>query len=119
VHDPELERDEATSLWLRNLGDLELVGLWESLPGASSTGTLMDDVVSAGDGEAIIFSLPENFLDAITAIEEAAVAKVAAAWSKIDGLAAWNLSDLADVIRNIRRLVREARANDQVVVQLA
>ncbi len=27
--DPELERDPDTSLWLRNLGDLELVGLWE------------------------------------------------------------------------------------------
>ena len=63
--DPELEPKAETSIWLRGLGDLELVALWELLPGAESNGTLMADLLSEPDAEVVLMSVPDNFLQCV------------------------------------------------------
>ena len=119
LFDPELERDPATSLWLRHLGDLELVGLWESLPDARSEGTLMADVLADDGGEQLVFSLPDNFIDSIDSISGGDVDAVVGRWAEMEELADSQSSDLAQVVGDIRSLVRNAKANHQIVVQLA
>ncbi len=117
--DPELERDSESSLWLRNLGDLELVGLWESLPNAQPDGTLMADVLSDPESEKLVFSLPDNFVSSIESVSDDQVDMIVEKWSEMEELSGWELSELAQVVRDVRSLVREARANKQIVVQLA
>lgn len=116
--DPELERDDTTSLWLEHLGDLELVGLWESLPGAKPADTLMDELLSDPEAGVLIFTLPDDFLDSIESVRDADIGATAQQWGRMQELSHWKDSDLAQVIRDIRTLVREARASGQMVVQL-
>ncbi|PHS03242.1 MAG: hypothetical protein COA78_18715 [Blastopirellula sp.] len=114
---PELERNDDTSLWLRNLGDLELVELWESLPNSESDGTLMSDVAAAG--ESLVFTLPENFITSIRDLADADIQSIADNWALMDELVSWQVSDLVDVIRRIRGFIRDAGKDNQIVVQLA
>ena len=115
--DPELERNEEDSLWLRNLGDLELVGLWDVLPNAESDGTLMAEMLAAD--AALVIGLPENFVTAMSNLADDQVAHVARQWSQMDEMDSWKVSDLEDIIRRIRKLIHDAQANNQIVVQLA
>ncbi|QDU98568.1 hypothetical protein [Lignipirellula cremea] len=117
--DPELERDPETSLWLKNIGEMELVGLWESLTNTESDGTMIQDILSDEDADAMLFSLPPEFLEAIAAVTDDKVDSIAEQWQETDEVAHWDQADLAQVIRDIRNLVQAANANNQIVVELA
>lgn len=117
LFDPELERRDDSSLWLRSLGDLELVGLWEVLPNSEPDGTLMGNVVAAGTS--LVFSIPDDFASSIHELTDDNVQSVAQNWARMDGLSSWQVADLAEVICNIRTLVRAAKEDQQIIVQLA
>jgi len=117
LFDPQLERGNDSSLWLRNLGDLELVGLWNALPNSDPDATMLGNVVAAGP--ALAFSLPEDFVNSIHELTDDSIQTVAQNWRKMDELASCPVADLAEAICNVRTLVRDARRDQQIVVQLA
>ncbi len=62
--------------------------------------------------------LPADFVTAIESVGDGDIDAVAQQWSKMDELADWEISELADVVRRIRGLVHAANSNNQIVVQL-
>ena len=115
--DPELESDPKFSIWLRGLGDIELVGLWEALPDAESDGTLMADPLSDLETECVLLGVPDNFLRCIRSVTDAQVPDVVAKWQQVDELSDWSPEDLTQYLNDIRRLANDAAANNQLVVQ--
>jgi len=117
--DPELEPDPETSIWLRGLGDLELVGLWETMPNAESDGTLLAEPLSDLEGECVLLGVPENFLHCIRSLTDAQVPEVVANWQRMDELADSSREALTQCVNDIRKLATDAAANNQLVVQRA
>lgn len=115
--DPELEIDPATSIWLRGLGDLELVALWESLPSAQSVGTLMSEPLTDVESECVLLKVPEDFLQAILKLTDEQIPEIVVNWQQTDELADWSLEDLTRYFRDIRKLAGDAAAQDELVVQ--
>jgi hypothetical protein len=115
--DPELEPDPETSIWLRGLGDLELVGLWETLPNAESDGTLMAEPLSDLEAEFVLLGVPDNFLQCIRSLTDAQIPDVVARWKQMDELASWSPEDLTQYVHDIRRIANDSATNNQLVVQ--
>ena len=113
----DLDREAIPSLWVRSMGDLELVGLWESLPNGESEGTLLAEPLSDLDADQIVTKLPDGFAYCISALHDEEVDEVAEQWSKMEELKHWDLPDLIQVVRDIQILVRDAEANGEIVVQ--
>ena len=115
--DPELEPEPDTSIWLRGLGDLELVGLWETLPNAASEGTLMAEPLSDIDAECLLLRVPDNFLKCIRSLADAQIPEVVAKWQQMDELANSSAEGLTQYVTDIRRIATDAAANKELVVQ--
>ena len=115
--DPDLERTESNSLWLRSLGDLELVGLWESLPHSQAGDSLMGELL-AEDG-ALILSVPEDFLKALAQLNETHMETVSQKWQQSEEMAHWSIAELTDVLKRLHSFVCQAQASGQIIVQLA
>jgi hypothetical protein len=99
------------------LGDLELVGLWESLPNAESDGTLMADPLSDLEAECVLLGVPDNFLQCIRSLTDAQIPDVVARWQQMDELSNWPPEDLTQYLNDIRELATDAATNNQLVVQ--
>ena len=118
--DPELERSQDTSLWLDHIGDLELVSLWDFLPNSTaSDDTLMEDLISPHDGEILVFSTPDEFVNAIRDLNGDEIMDTAKKWSALDEMSHWELNELAGVIRDLQKFVQDAKTHNQIVVQVA
>ena len=115
--DPELEPDSESSIWLRGLGDLELVGLWEVLPGAKSDGTLMAELLSDEEAEVLLLRVPDNFLQCIRDLSPEQIPDVAAKWRQIEEVSDWSADDLIQPIQEIQKLAIDAASRGQLVVQ--
>jgi len=114
---PEFEPSRETTIWLRGLGDLELVGLWELLPGAESDGTLMADLLSEPDAEVVLMSVPVNFLHCVRDLPDGDIATVMQRWQRMDELADWTPEQLADSFFSLRQLVNDAATAGEIIVQ--
>ena len=79
----------------------------------------MGDLLSDPEAGQLVLSLPDDFLDCIASLREDDVAGTAETWSRMDELTDWEPHQLAQVIRDLRALVGDARAHHQVVVQLS
>ena len=117
--DPELEPNPETSIWLRGLGDLELVGLWELLPNAESDGTLMADLLSEPDAEVVLISIPDNFLQCVRDLPDSETPSVMQRWQSMDELADWSTEELAKSFRALLKLANDAIAASEIIVQKA
>ena len=117
--DPEFEPNAETSIYLRGLGDLELVGLWELLTGAESDGTLMSDLLSEPDAEVVLMSVPDNFLQCVRDLPDGEIATVMQRWQAMDELANWTPEQLADSFGSLRQLAKDAATAGEIIVQKA
>jgi len=117
--DPELEPNPETSIWLRHIGDLELVGLWELLPGAESDGTLMAEPLTETDAECVVLSIPSNFLQCVRELPESDIPGIIQRWNEMEELSHWTSENLTQLFISLRNLVSDAHAAGQVVVQRA
>lgn len=115
--DPELEPNPETSIWLRGLGDVELVGLWELLPGAESDGTLIADLLSGPEAEVLLMSVPDNFLQCVRDLHDVDIPTVAQHWQTMEELADWSPEQLADSLVSLRKLALDAEAAGEIIVQ--
>jgi hypothetical protein len=127
-HEAEaIGRDEDTAdrcpcLWLRHIGDQELVALWATVadlppePGR----TLMADLLFQGSDEGpFVMRVPPAFVAAVAAIPAERVPEVAAEWGRSELLAHWQPAELAAVVSQLREFSRRAAAAGQSMLQVA
>lgn len=119
LRNTELESAPETSIWLRGIGDLELVELWELLPGAQSEGTLMADVLDSPDAEIVLIAVPQNFLDCVRNLPESQILSIMEQWHEIDELSGRTHGQLAAAFADLRQLALAAHDAGQLVVQTA
>lgn len=111
------ETNQGNSIWLRGLGDLELVGLWEILPGSQADGTLMADMLTEPDTVSVFMSVPNNFLECICNLDDAETPSILDRWRMMGELANCSKDQLGESLATLRDFAREAKAADEVVVQ--
>jgi hypothetical protein len=115
-------QDRWPSLWLKHIGDLELVALWDLLTKepSGSAGTLMEDLLfQASDEGPFVMGVPPEFVAAVAAISDRDAAKVASAWGETDELADWQQKDLERTLNELRQFARQAVASNCPVLQVA
>lgn len=110
------------SLWLRHIGDQELVALWATIadlppePGR----TLMADLLLQGSDEGpFVMRVRPAFVSAVAAVPAERVPEVAAAWGRAEGLADWPPVELAAVVGQLREFAQRAVTSGQSVLQVA
>jgi len=110
------------SLWLRHLGDLELVRLGLIVASAPDElgGTLMAELLyQAGDEGPFVMRVPQDFVASIAKIPDSRIAEVAAAWNQFDELKHWKRQELVETVSNLREFFRAAVASGKSVLQVA
>jgi hypothetical protein len=114
--------DRWPSVWLKHVGDLELVQLWSAVadlppePGR----TLMGDLLfQGGEDGPFVMRVPERFVAALASLEAERVPAIAAAWGRSEELADWRPEELAGVVGELREFAQRAVASGQAVLQVA
>jgi hypothetical protein len=118
----EEAQDRWPSVWLKHIGDLELVALWEVIGGSPSAsgGTLMANLVFQGSEEGpFVMSVPPEFITAVASIPDHEASNVAATWGQIEELADWQKEELVSVLNDLRNFAKQALASGQPVLQIA
>ena len=100
--------DRWPSVWLKHIGDLELVQLWSAVADLPpKSGTLMDDLVFQGGEEGpFVMRVPPAFVAALARVPEDHVPAIAAAWGRSEELADWQPEDLSGVVGELRAFCR-------------
>ena len=114
--------DRWPSLWLRHVGDLELVALWAALGNSASEteGTLMADLLfQASDEGPFVMRVPPAFVAALAAIPAERIPEVASMWGQTEELADWQPAELTTVIEQLREFARRAVTSGKPMLQVA
>lgn len=110
------------SMWLKHIGDTELVQLWAllgDLP-VGSERTLMGELLyQGGDEGPFVMRVPAEFVTILSRLPKTRVAEIAAAWRGNEELAHWPLAGLAAVVDELREFAGRAITADQSVLQVA
>lgn len=105
------------SVFLRHIGDEELVALWDVLDAASNEGTLMGDLAYASpDGEVMVMALPKAFVMALAA---AALEPLAQQWRSAELMQQWAVADVLTILQDISALCKRSMECGQPVLQVA
>lgn len=105
------------SAWLRNIGDEELVDLWDVVDAESNEGTIMGNLGYASpDGEVMVMTVPETFVTALAAID---VQQIAKEWQSTDLMQAWPLEDVLAVLRELTTLCKRSIELGHPILQVA
>jgi hypothetical protein len=118
----ESAADRWPSLWLRHIGDQELVALWGLVakPPEASGETLMADLLFQGSDEGpFVIQMPAAFVSAVAALPAERVSEVAALWGRTTDPVRWRPEDLAGVLGDLWDFAARAVACGKVVVQVA
>ena len=108
------------SLWLRSIGDLELVALWTIIEPSNpeNIGTLMADLLFAGgDDGPFVTKVPDGFIQSVATLPDSRIPEVVNAWNQIDEMTHWDEAALANTISAIRALSQQSLASGQSVLQ--
>jgi hypothetical protein len=110
-------KDRYPSAWLRQIGDEELVALWDVLDASSNEGTLMGDLAYASpDGEVMVMPFPKDFVVALAAAD---LEPVAQQWRSTDLMQLWSQADLLGVLQELRALCKCSLERGHPVLQVA
>ena len=110
------------SVWLKHIGDQELVHLWSVLADLppKPAQTLMGDLLfQGGDDGPFVMRVPAEFVAALAALPETRVSEVAAAWGRLEELADWPPSELSAVVNELRAFAKRTVDSGQSVLQVA
>jgi len=114
--------DRWPSVWLKHIGDLELVLLWSAVADLSPEPgrTLMGDLLfQGGEDGPFVMRVPMPFVVALADLPAERVPAVAATWGGSEELADWRPEELAGVISELREFTQRAKASGQAVLQVA
>jgi hypothetical protein len=116
--------DRWPSVWLRHIGDLELVALWNVIDEKSqeSEGTLMADLIFQGSDEGpFVMRVPPEFIAAVASIPDDEAPDVATAWSRAAELPdwRWRQEEVTRLLNELRTFAQQALASGQPVLQVA
>jgi hypothetical protein len=115
--------DRWPSLWLRHVGDQELVALWgvvgRNAPGSGAT--VMAELLFQGSDEGpFVMRAPDEFVSAAATVQPPSYGRIAEEWCRAAGLPDWRgrpetiISALDDLCSFARRAMVEKKAMIQV-----
>ncbi|MCA9071486.1 MAG: hypothetical protein KDA84_21310 [Planctomycetaceae bacterium] len=122
IADSDEPQDQWPNLWLRLVGDLELVELWRVLDEATADdeGTLMGDLLyQSGDEETFVMETPDSFVTAVAEIPESKLPEIAEAWGRVDELSHWKAHELVETLSELRTFCQKANSTGCPILQVS
>jgi len=111
--------DRWPSAWLKSIGDLELVELWDVLSEDENEGTLMADLAwSSPDGDVMVMTTPDEFVTAMAELGESDFSRVAAQWHGGELMCHWSKEDIVTILTQLAVLCRKAVTTATPVLQV-
>ena len=116
--------DRWPSIWLRHVGDLELVALWNVIDekAQESEVTLMADLIFQGSDEGpFVMRVPQQFIAAVASIPDDERRDVVAKWTHDAELPdwRWRQEEVTKLLQELRTFAQQAVASGQPVLQVA
>lgn len=113
--------DRWPSIWLKHIGDLELVHLWSvvaKLPQERGRNLMGDLLFQGGDEGPFVMRVPAEFVTAVANLSAEQMPEVAAEWGQIEELADWQPAELANIVSQLREFARRAVMSGKSVLQV-
>jgi hypothetical protein len=119
-----LTEDRAHDDWpnvaLRNIGEIELVALYELLrPGRDGGNSVSGELLfQGGEDGPFVSAVESRFVEALGGVPAGAEVELAERWQAHEALADWSTDELAEVLRSLTEFARAARTAGKPVLQM-